>query len=121
MFVQSARIGAFVQRRSPSLTLPRKRGRGDRRQRDCDKVFSGIVEAVGTLNELVPQGSDVHIRVATGSLDLTDVKIGDSICVSGVCLTATAVGGGAFEADLSAETLARTTLGRRKTGDKLNL
>ena len=84
-------------------------------------MFSGIIEAIGTLSDVSPRGGDVHVLIAAGSLDLADVKIGDSICVSGVCLTTTAVRGGAFEADLSAETLARTTFGRRRVGDKLNL
>jgi riboflavin synthase len=84
-------------------------------------MFSGIIEAVGTLSDITPRGSDAHVRIAVGAMDLSDVKIGDSISVSGVCLTATAVTSAAFEADVSAETLARTTFGRRKIGDRVNL
>lgn len=84
-------------------------------------MFSGIVEAVGTLSAFNRRAGEAHVRIETGGLDLTDVKIGDSIAVSGVCLTATAVADGAFEADLSAETLARTTFKYRRTGDRLNL
>jgi riboflavin synthase len=84
-------------------------------------VFSGIIEALGTLSALTRRGTEAHVRIAAGRLDLQDVKLGDSIAVSGVCLTVTTVTGDAFEADLSAETLARTTFGKRSPGDKLNL
>lgn len=84
-------------------------------------MFTGIIEAVGTLRNITREGDDAHIRVDAGGLDLGDVKIGDSIAVSGACLTVTATADGAFDADLSAETLARTTFQHRKIGDKLNL
>ncbi|MFL6647411.1 MAG: riboflavin synthase [Sulfurifustaceae bacterium] len=84
-------------------------------------MFSGIIESIGTLSAFTPRGPDAHARIAVGGLDLSDVKIGDSIAVSGVCLTATAIGAGFFEADLSAETLVRTTFNRRQSGDRVNL
>lgn len=84
-------------------------------------MFSGIVAAVGTLRAFTRHGDDAHARIEAEALDLTDVKVGDSIAVSGVCLTVTAISDGAFEADLSAETLARTTFKRARAGDKLNL
>lgn len=84
-------------------------------------MFSGIIEAVGTLDAFTPRGPDARARIAVGALDLRDVKIGESISVSGVCLTATALGAGFFEADLSAETLARTTFKHRRAGDRVNL
>lgn len=84
-------------------------------------MFSGIIESVGALSAFTPHGPDAHARIAAGGLDLRDVKIGDSIAVSGVCLTATAVGAGFFEADLSAETLTRTTFKHRRVGDQVNL
>jgi riboflavin synthase len=59
--------------------------------------------------------------VRTGKLDLADVTAGDSIAVSGVCLTAVALPGDGFWADVSGETLARTTLGEVKTGAAVNL
>lgn len=84
-------------------------------------MFSGIIAAVGTLNACTRRGDDAHVRIAAGALDLNDVNVGDSIAVSGVCLTVTAVADGAFDADLSAETLARTTFKHRRVGDPLNL
>jgi riboflavin synthase len=84
-------------------------------------VFSGIIEALGTLSAFDRRGDEAHARIEAGGLDLSDVKIGDSVAVSGVCLTVTVVSNGAFEADVSAETLARTTFKHRHAGDKLNL
>ena len=84
-------------------------------------MFTGIIEALGTLQTLEKHGPDARAHIATGALDMADVKVGDSISVSGVCLTVTALTDHSFAVDLSAETLARTTLGRRRVGDKLNL
>jgi riboflavin synthase len=84
-------------------------------------MFTGIVEAVGTLHALERRGAEARARIGGIELGLHDVKIGDSIAVSGVCLTVVALTHDSFEADISAETLARTTLGRRTPGDRLNL
>lgn len=84
-------------------------------------MFTGIIEAVGTLSQITRRGEDAHIRVDTGTLDLHDVKIGDSIAVDGVCLTVTDLESHTFAADLSAETLARTKFAQRQAGDKVNL
>ncbi len=50
-------------------------------------MFTGIIEALGEIRALTPKGGDVRLYVATGKLDLADVKLGDSIAVNGVCLT----------------------------------
>ena len=50
-------------------------------------MFTGIIEAVGQIQSMQPQGGDVRLYVRTGKLDLGDVKLGDSIAVNGVCLT----------------------------------
>ena len=71
-------------------------------------MFTGIIEAVGSIRSLSPKGGDVRVRVATGKLDLSDVKLGDSIAVNGVCLTAVELPGDGFCADVSRETLARS-------------
>lgn len=84
-------------------------------------MFTGIIEAVGTMRSVTRHGEDARVCIDTGELDLGDVKIGDSIAVSGVCLTVTALANGAFDADLSGETLARTTFRDRGVGDRLNL
>ena len=60
----------------------------------------------------------LHIRTA---FDPASIAIGDSICTSGVCLTATAITGDTFSVDAGPETLARTTIGRLQVGDKVNL
>ena len=66
-------------------------------------MFTGIVTAVGRIMRVAP------LEVDTGALDLSDVAVGDSICVQGVCLTVTALTGSGFTADLSDETLRVTT------------
>ncbi len=84
-------------------------------------MFTGIVTAVGTVTALTRQGPDARVRIAAGALGLDDVKRGDSIAVSGVCLTVVAVSGDSLEFDLSGETLARTTWQYRRPGDRVNL
>jgi riboflavin synthase len=84
-------------------------------------MFTGIIQAVGSIRRRDPRGSDMRLEIATASLDLARGSIGDSIAVNGVCLTAIELGRDAFAADVSAETLARTSLGRLAEGDKVNL
>ncbi len=84
-------------------------------------MFTGIVEAVGTLRNLEPRGGDLRVTVATGKLPLDDVKLGDSIATNGVCLTVVSLGADHFVADLSAETLALTNFGRYGVGQRVNL
>lgn len=84
-------------------------------------MFTGIIQAVGKIAALEKRSGDARLRVTTGKLDLSDVKLGDSIAVSGVCLTAVETDARGFSADVSGETLARTTLGNLKPGDAVNL
>ncbi len=84
-------------------------------------MFTGIIEALGEIRALTPKGGDVRLYVATGKLDLTDVKLGDSIAVNGVCLTAVELPGDGFWADVSRETLSLTSLGGLKPGSRVNL
>lgn len=84
-------------------------------------MFTGIIQAVGQVAALEPHGADLRLRVATGKLDLSAVAIGDSIATSGVCLTATALPGDGFWADVSGETLAVTGVGSLQVGDPVNL
>ena len=84
-------------------------------------MFTGIIQAVGTISALEPRGGDLRVRIATGKLDLSDVALGDSIAVNGVCLTAVDLPGDGFWADVSAETLSRTTFASIKTGWNVNL
>jgi riboflavin synthase len=84
-------------------------------------MFTGIIESVGVIARIERRGGDVRLDVDGGSLGLDDVKLGDSISVSGVCLTAIAIESGMFAVDVSVETLARTTLGALRAGDPVNL
>lgn len=84
-------------------------------------MFTGIIQAVGHIERIDPKGGDARLSIATGELDLSDAALGDSIAVNGVCLTAIELGTAGFAADVSGETLARTTLGQKKTGDRVNL
>ncbi|WP_409420793.1 riboflavin synthase [Pseudaeromonas sp. ZJS20] len=84
-------------------------------------MFTGIVEAVGTLIAMEPKGQDVSVRVRSGKLDLSDVKLGDSIATNGVCLTVVALPGDGYVADVSGETIKRTGFAHYKVGQTLNL
>jgi riboflavin synthase len=84
-------------------------------------MFTGIVQAVGTVVALTPRGGDVELLVDTAGLGLGDTAIGDSISVGGACLTVTRMEGARFAADVSNETLAKTTLGRLAPGSRVNL
>ena len=84
-------------------------------------MFTGIVQAVGCIATREARGADARLEIDATTLDLGDVVIGDSIAVAGVCLTAVALDGTRFTADVSTETLARTTLGSLALGDPVNL
>ncbi len=84
-------------------------------------MFTGIIQAVGEIAALESRGGDTRLRVRTGKLDLSDVGLGDSIAVNGVCLTAVDLPGDGFAADVSGETLSLTSLGHLATGDPVNL
>jgi len=84
-------------------------------------MFTGIIQAIGKIDRIETRGGDVRLTIATGKLPLAGAALGDSIAVSGVCLTAIDLGEGRFSADVSRETLTRTTLGTLKTGSRVNL
>lgn len=84
-------------------------------------MFTGIIQAVGRIASLQPLGGDLRLTVDAQGLDLGDVRLGDSIAVDGVCLTAVALQGDTFTADVSVETLNCTTLGRLQPGSRVNL
>lgn len=83
-------------------------------------MFTGLVQAVGTVTRVVPRGDDMALRLSAPAL-VADLAIGDSVAVSGVCLTATALEGDGFWVDASRETLSLTTLGSAKAGFAVNL
>ena len=84
-------------------------------------MFTGIVEAVGTIAAVEEQQGDLQLYIRTGDLDLADVKLGDSIAVNGVCLTAIDLPGDGFWADVSRETLTHTRFHSLAVGEKVNL
>ena len=84
-------------------------------------MFTGLIQGVGRLRALEPRGGDVRIHIDAGSLPFTDVAMGESIAVNGVCLTVVAFDARSFAADASTETLALTTLGALREGQPLNL
>ena len=73
-------------------------------------MFTGIIEAVGRLRAINTSGGGARVTIDTATLDLSDVKLGDSIATNGICLTVVAIDSASFSADVSSETLARTAL-----------
>ena len=85
-------------------------------------MFTGIVQAVGRIEERIEHPSgDVSLVIATAAISAADIAVGDSICVSGVCLTAIEATQTGFRTDVSAESLARTTLRDLASGSQVNL
>jgi riboflavin synthase len=84
-------------------------------------MFTGIISAKGRVSSLTERDGDLELGVDAAGLDLARIAIGDSVCVQGVCLTVTRKQDGCFFADVSRETMAKTTLGRLKVGSSVNL
>jgi len=84
-------------------------------------MFTGLIQAVGHLQSREALGGDLRLHVTTGALPTADLQLGESIAVSGVCLTVVAFDAGRFSADVSNETLARTSLGGLPDGAAVNL
>jgi riboflavin synthase len=68
-------------------------------------MFTGIIQSTGKIKSITPAGEDLKLNIQVGTLDMSDVKIGDSIAVNGVCLTAVTFDAAHFEAHVSKETL----------------
>ena len=83
-------------------------------------MFTGIVEGLGKVRRLTMKGADAVLDIDAG-ISLEDVSLGDSIAVNGACLTVTSLQQNNFQADVSAETLSRTTLKLLQAGHKVNL
>jgi riboflavin synthase len=84
-------------------------------------VFTGIIVATGRVTSLESCGGDLEVAVDGAELDIARIAIGDSVSVQGVCLTVTRKQGTHFFADISRETLAKTTLGTLSVGSRVNL
>ncbi|WP_148574866.1 riboflavin synthase [Nocardioides caldifontis] len=83
-------------------------------------MFTGIVEELGTVERLEPQGDAVRLTVL-GPLAVSDARTGDSIAVNGCCLTVAERDGDTFTADVMQETLDKTSLGALAPGSPVNL
>ena len=83
-------------------------------------MFTGLIEGIGKVKAITRRGEDLRLTIAP-LVEMSDVRTGDSISVSGVCLTVTDVKAGAFTVDVSGETLSRSTLGHLRLADEVNL
>ncbi|MEB3753304.1 riboflavin synthase [Acinetobacter sp. MD2(2019)] len=83
-------------------------------------MFTGIIESVGQVESVQPLGGDIRLRIRT-ALDLSDVHLGDSIATNGICLTVIDWGADWYSADVSRESLNRTTLAQWKVGQLVNV
>lgn len=83
-------------------------------------MFTGLIEEVGTVQEIRTSGKAIHMKLRAPSI-LADVALGDSIAVNGICLTVTHFDGGSFTVDVVPETMRRTTLHELSVGSPVNL
>ncbi len=83
-------------------------------------MFTGIIEEIGTI-QTVRRGAASSVLTITGDVIFSDLKLGDSVCVNGVCLTAAWIDGKTFTADVMHETLSRSNLGGLRAGSRVNL
>jgi len=84
-------------------------------------MFTGIIEAIGTIKAININGQGARLEINVGSLDMSDVQLGDSIATNGICLTVVDFSSTSYSADVSTETLTRTGFANYKTGQKVNL
>jgi riboflavin synthase len=84
-------------------------------------VFTGIIQAVGSIASIDNKAGDMSLTINTAGLNLDSCELGDSIAVNGVCLTAVSYDSKQFTADVSIETLNKTSLGHLKIGSSVNL
>ena len=83
-------------------------------------MFTGIIEEIGTIQSVKRSQSSLTLEIA-GTVIFDDLRIGDSVAVNGVCLTATTIGSNRFTADVMPESVKMTTLPNLSTGSKVNL
>lgn len=84
-------------------------------------MFTGIIEATGTIKKIEHTQGDIRLTIASSQLDFGDVKLGDSIACNGICLTVVAFGQDWYAVDVSRETLAKSTMHHWQVGDTVNL
>lgn len=84
-------------------------------------MFTGIIEATGSIEVISGSANGALVKINSGKLDLSDVKLGDSIATNGVCLTVIKLGKQSFSADISSETLKRSTFASATAKTRVNL
>jgi riboflavin synthase len=84
-------------------------------------MFTGIILATGRVTAIAKKGGDLELSIDASGLDMGRISLGDSVSVQGVCLTVTRKEGALFHADVSLETLSKTTFGTLTVGSKVNL
>jgi len=84
-------------------------------------MFTGIIQALGSVASIESKGGDIRLGINTNDLDLSEAQPGDSIAVNGVCLTAVVLKKQGFVADVSLETMSKTSLGQLESGSPVNL
>ena len=83
-------------------------------------MFTGLVEGVGRITDITRTGGDMGLNIMP-LFDISDCRIGDSICVNGICLTVTGIKDKGISMDVSEETVSRSAVGFYKQGDEVNL
>ena len=84
-------------------------------------MFTGIIQAKGSIQEVISSKEGAHLKINSNTLNLSDSKIGDSIAVDGVCLTVTELSEDWFSTDVSNETMSCTTFSELSQGQSVNL
>jgi riboflavin synthase len=84
-------------------------------------MFTGIILATGRVTSLADKEGDLELGIDAAALDLRRIAVGDSVSVQGACLTVTRKEGTRFYADVSRETMSKTTLGTLSSGSRVNL
>ena len=84
-------------------------------------MFTGIIVATGRVSSVAEKGGDLELGIDAAALDFKRIAVGDSVSVQGACLTVTRMEDTRFYADVSRETMAKTTLGTLSSGSRVNL
>lgn len=84
-------------------------------------MFTGIIQARGTVKQANARSGDLRLQIEAPGIEAARMQLGDSVAVSGVCLTVAEVMPGGFAADVSRETLDLTTIGTWQAGQRVNL
>lgn len=84
-------------------------------------MFTGLIEDIGVVERVANRGSGLRLAVRTSAIDAKTIAMGESISIDGYCQTVVEIGARGFSVDVGRETLAKTTAGRLRAGDRVNL